>query len=110
MPLYYLCNRNGDDGKRPVFGDFFYLFVVQGGFGFSNGVLGSSCMMTAGLVGNDGGEEEVAEMDGDGGQEGEGRRQGQQAQRGKQKEAAGGWMSLMLVVGLSVGSLMSFAF
>ncbi|KAL9112571.1 MAG: hypothetical protein Q9227_003142 [Pyrenula ochraceoflavens] len=59
--------------------DTFYLVVVQFLFGLSNGYLGSSCMMGAG--------EWVAE---------------------EEKEAAGGFMGLCLVGGLSVGSLLSF--
>ncbi len=59
--------------------DFFYLGVVQLWFGISNGYLGSSCMMAAG--------EWVEE---------------------EQREAAGSWMGLCLVAGLTVGSLLSF--
>ena len=118
IPLYYLCNRSGD-GKGAVFGDFFYLLFVQGGFGFSNGVLGSSCMMTAGLVGDDddggkmglgGGDDDEGGGEGEGGGRRRRRGRGQEGGRGNLKEAAGGWMSLMLVVGLTVGSLLSFAF
>lgn len=59
--------------------DAFYLFVVQFLFGLSNGYIGSSCMMGAG---------EWVEKE--------------------EREAAGGFMSLMLVGGLTVGSLLSF--
>ena len=59
--------------------DAFYLLVVQFGFGVSNGYIGSECMM--------GTAEWVEE---------------------NEREAAGGFMSLMLVGGLSVGSLLSF--
>ncbi len=59
--------------------DFFYLGVVQLCFGASNGYLGSSCMMGA--------VEWVAE---------------------EEREAAGSWMGLCLVAGLTVGSLLSF--
>lgn len=62
-----------------VASDAFYLLVVQFGFGISNGYLGSECMIGA--------SEWVEETE---------------------KEAAGGFMSLMLVGGLSVGSLLSF--
>lgn len=62
-----------------VSSDAFYLLVVQFGFGTSNGYLGSECMMGA--------AEWVDESE---------------------REAAGGFMSLMLVGGLSVGSLLSF--
>ncbi|MCJ1482583.1 hypothetical protein MMC06_002749 [Schaereria dolodes] len=59
--------------------DVFYLVVVQFLFGLSNGYLGSTCMMgAAGWV-------DVEE-----------------------REAAGGFMGLMLVGGLTVGSLLSF--
>ncbi|KAG8531360.1 uncharacterized protein KY384_002989 [Bacidia gigantensis] len=78
IPLYMLCNR-GLDKRSGGGGDFFYLVIVQAGFGVSNGLVGSLCMMgSAGYV-----EEE-------------------------EKEAAGGFMGLMLVGGLSVGSLLSF--
>lgn len=60
--------------------DAFYLLVVQLLFGVSNGFLGSTCMMAA--------PEWV--------EEGE-------------REAAGGFMGLMLVSGLTIGSLLSFA-
>ncbi|KAE8392383.1 hypothetical protein ETB97_012686 [Aspergillus alliaceus] len=59
--------------------DFFYLFIVQLLFGISNGYLGSSCMMGAGQWVPD-----------------------------DEREPAGGFMSLMLVAGLTAGSLMSF--
>ena len=62
-----------------VASDAFYLLVVQLGFGISNGYVGSECMMGA--------AEWVEESE---------------------MEAAGGFMSLMLVGGLSVGSLLSF--
>lgn len=59
--------------------DFFYLIIVQFLFGLSNGYLGSSCMMGAG--------EWVAP---------------------EEREVAGGFMGMMLVGGLAVGSLLSF--
>ncbi|PYH96789.1 nucleoside transporter [Aspergillus ellipticus CBS 707.79] len=59
--------------------DFFYLFVVQVLFGVSNGYLGSNCMMGAG-----------------------------QWVSPEEREPAGGFMGLMLVGGLTAGSLMSF--
>ncbi|KAF1941898.1 hypothetical protein EJ02DRAFT_346676 [Clathrospora elynae] len=59
--------------------DFFYLFIVQLLFGITNGYLGSSCMM---------GFSEWVEPD--------------------ELEAAGGFMSLCLVAGLTVGSFLSF--
>ena len=60
--------------------DVFYLVVVQLLFGLSNGFLGSTCMIGAG---------EWVEPD--------------------EREAAGGFMALCLVGGLTVGSLASFS-
>ena len=60
--------------------DAFYLGVVQLLFGVSNGYIGSSCMMAAGLP-------MVAD---------------------EEREAAGAFMGFCLVFGLSVGSLLSF--
>lgn len=62
-----------------VASDAFYLLIVQFGFGLSNGYVGSECMMGA--------ADWVDETE---------------------REAAGGFMVLMLVGGLSVGSLLSF--
>jgi equilibrative nucleoside transporter 1/2/3 len=62
-----------------VSSDVFYLFVVQALFGLSNGYVGSSCMM---------GFAEWVEPE--------------------EREAAGGFMSLCLVAGLTVGSFLSF--
>jgi equilibrative nucleoside transporter 1/2/3 len=59
--------------------DFFYLVVVQLFFGLTNGYLGSICMIGAG-----------------------------QWVDPEEREAAGGFMGLMLVGGLAVGSLLSF--
>lgn len=59
--------------------DAFYLIIVQFLFGLSNGWLGSNCMM---------GAAEWVEAE--------------------EREAAGGFMGLMLVAGLTVGSLLSF--
>lgn len=59
--------------------DAFYLLVVQFLFGISNGYIGSNCMM---------GSAEWVEAD--------------------EREAAGGFMSLSLVAGLTVGSFLSF--
>jgi solute carrier family 29 (equilibrative nucleoside transporter), member 1/2/3 len=59
--------------------DIFYLIVVQLFFGVSNGYLGSICMIGAG---------EWVETE--------------------EREAAGGFMGLMLVAGLAAGSLLSF--
>ncbi len=78
LPLYLLCNVRGRGGF--IRSDAFYLFVVQLGFGLTNGWLGSSCMMGA------------TEWVGEG-----------------EREATGGFMGLNLVAGLTVGSLLSFA-
>jgi solute carrier family 29 (equilibrative nucleoside transporter), member 1/2/3 len=59
--------------------DVFYLFIVQFLFGLTNGYLGSECMMGAG--------DWVSS---------------------EEREASGGFMGLMLVAGLTVGSLLSF--
>lgn len=59
--------------------DLFYLVVVQLLFGLTNGYLGSTCMIGA-----------ATWVDED------------------EREAAGGFMSLCLVIGLTVGSLASF--
>jgi equilibrative nucleoside transporter 1/2/3 len=74
----YLLCNIGGRGAI-VQSDFFYLFVVQLLFGVSNGYLGSSCMMGAG---------QWVSVD--------------------EREAAGGFMSMVLVGGLAAGSLMSF--
>ncbi|RMD43363.1 hypothetical protein DV735_g1757, partial [Chaetothyriales sp. CBS 134920] len=62
-----------------VHSDFFYLGVVQFLFGLTNGYLGSECMMGAG-----------------------------QWVAPDEAEAAGGFMGLLLVSGLTTGSLLSF--
>ena len=68
------------DGRGAVINsDVFYLVIVQLGFGISNGWLGSSCMM---------GAAEWVDA--------------------SEREAAGGFMGLALVSGLTVGSLLSF--
>ncbi|KAM5351439.1 hypothetical protein ACJ41O_004162 [Fusarium nematophilum] len=59
--------------------DFFYLFIVQLLFGVTNGWLGSSFMMASGEWVDEG-----------------------------EREAAGGFMGLCLVAGLTMGSLLSF--
>jgi equilibrative nucleoside transporter 1/2/3 len=74
----YLLCNVGGKGAA-VSSDFFYLVVVQLLFGVTNGYLGSSCMM--GFV-------EWVDAE--------------------EAEAAGGFMSLCLVGGLTVGSFMSF--
>lgn len=69
------------EGKGAVIqSDAFYLFVVSFGFGATNGWLGSTCMMGAGDYVEEG-----------------------------EREAAGGFMAINLVAGLTAGSLLSFA-
>lgn len=70
---------NIKDRGAAISSDFFYLVIVQFLFGLTNGYLGSECMMGAG--------DWVAP---------------------EEREAAGGFMGLMLVGGLTVGSLLSF--
>lgn len=83
IPLYLLCNIQPADGpasvSKTVRSDMFYLLAVQFPFGLSNGYIGSCTMMGAGDFVEEG-----------------------------EREAAGGFMSLMLVAGLTVGSLASF--
>lgn len=104
VPLYYLCNLQHSGGGEAVTfaaravealatvaapsgagntvkGDLFYLLVVQLPFGLSNGYIGACCMMAATS------EKYVKEHE---------------------REAAGSWMGLCLVLGLTVGSLLSF--
>ncbi|KAL6229974.1 hypothetical protein BDW75DRAFT_234790 [Aspergillus navahoensis] len=77
IPLYLLCNVSGRGAI--ISSDFFYLFIVQGLFGITNGFLSSCCMMGAGYFVS-----------------------------AEEREPAGGFMSLMLVAGLATGSLLSF--
>ena len=77
IPLYLLCNIKGQGAV--IDSDFFYLVIVQFLFGFTNGWIGSSCMMAA---------PEWVQQD--------------------EREATGGFMGLVLVAGLTVGSLLSF--
>lgn len=74
----YLLCNLNGKGAK-VSSDAFYLLVVQLFFGISNGYIGSNCMM--GFV-------EWVEAE--------------------EREAAGGFMSLCLVAGLTVGSFLSF--
>lgn len=74
----YLMCNIRGEGAK-VQSDFFYLFVVQLLFGITNGYLCSSCMIGA--------AQWVDE---------------------EEREAAGAFMSLMLVAGLTAGSLLSF--
>jgi equilibrative nucleoside transporter 1/2/3 len=62
-----------------VSSDFFYLVAVQLLFGLSNGYVGSICMIGAGVWADE-----------------------------SEREAAGGFMGLCLVAGLTAGSLLSF--
>jgi len=74
----YFLCNVGGKGAR-IESDAFYLLVVQVLYGISNGYVGSSCMM--GFV-------EWVEVE--------------------EREAAGGFMSLCLVAGLTAGSFLSF--
>lgn len=78
LPLYLLCNIEGKGAK--IHSDAFYLFVVQFGFGTTNGWLGSLAMMKASDFVDD-----------------------------EEREASGGFMVMNLVGGLTFGSLLSFA-
>lgn len=75
----YLLCNIGGRGAI-VSSDFFYLVVVQLLYGLTNGWLGSSCMMASGEWVDDG-----------------------------EREVAGGFMGLCLVVGLATGSILSFS-
>lgn len=77
IPLYLLCNI-GNNGAI-INSDAFYLGVVQFGFGLTNGLIGSLCMMNAGQWVDEG-----------------------------EREASGGFMAVNLVAGLTAGSLLSF--
>lgn len=80
IPMYLMCNTGGKGATvGPGNSDFFYLVIVQFGFGLTNGFLGSICMM---------GASRYVSVD--------------------EREAAGGFMSMMLVAGLATGSLLSF--
>lgn len=78
MVPMYLLCNIGGRGAV-VPSDLFYLGVIQLIFGLSNGWLGSSCMMAAGEWVDEG-----------------------------EREAAGGFMGLCLVLGLTAGSVLSF--
>ncbi|KKA28519.1 hypothetical protein TD95_004604 [Thielaviopsis punctulata] len=75
----YLLCNIGGQGAA-VSSDFFYLFLVQLPFGLTTGWLASSCMMISSECVDEG-----------------------------EREAAGGFMGLSLVAGLSTGSLLSFS-
>jgi len=76
--LLYLLCNIGGRGAV-VPSDAFYLVIVQLIFGLTNGWLGASCMMAAGDYVED-----------------------------EEREAAGGFMGLCLVIGLAAGSFLSF--
>ena len=76
IPLYFMCNIRGQGAV--IESDFFY-WLVQLVFGFTNGWIGSNCMMAAPSFVN---EDEV--------------------------EPSGGFMGFCLVVGLACGSVLSF--
>ncbi|KAI5817166.1 nucleoside transporter-domain-containing protein [Pyronema omphalodes] len=76
IPLYMMCNVAGKGAA--INSDLFY-WLVQLGFGFTNGWVGTSAMVVAPDYVND-----------------------------DEKEACGGFMGLCLVMGLATGSVMSF--
>lgn len=76
VPLYLMCNVGGRGAV--VDSDIFY-WLVELAFGFTNGWVGTSCMIIAPDYVDD-----------------------------DEKEACGGFMGLCLVLGLSTGSLLSF--
>ncbi|KAI6246722.1 Nucleoside transporter [Erysiphe necator] len=78
IPLYFLCNLGGHGAK--INSDIFYLIIVSFGFGFTNGILSSLCLMNAG---------KYVDLE--------------------EREATGGFMVMNLLAGLTVGSLLSFA-
>lgn len=78
IPLYFLCNIDGHGAK--INSDIFYLLVVSFGFGMTNGLLNSLCMMNAGNY-----------------------------VTVEEREATGGFMVVNLLAGLTCGSLLSFA-
>ena len=77
VPIMQLCNIKGRGAV--IESDFFYLVIVQGLFGFTDGWIGTTCLM-AGPIWVDEAE----------------------------REAAGSFMGLALVVGLTLGSFLSF--
>lgn len=88
IPLFLMCNIRDDSGSNDgtssvpsaiIQSDVFYLVVVQLLFGLTNGILGSTCMMGA--------SQWVSPIE---------------------REAAAGFMSMMLVAGLATGSVLSF--
>ncbi|TQS34483.1 hypothetical protein Golomagni_05129 [Golovinomyces magnicellulatus] len=79
IPLYFLCNIGGRGAI--VKSDSFYLIFISAGFGFTNGLLSSLCLIKAG--------DYVLE---------------------EEREASGGFMIVNLQAGLMVGSLLSFSF
>ncbi|TAQ90362.1 hypothetical protein B7494_g1307 [Chlorociboria aeruginascens] len=78
LPLYFLCNIQNEGAI--IKSDAFYLFIVQFGFGLTNGWLASTTMM---------GAVEWVEED--------------------EREVTGSFMAVNLMAGLTAGSLLSFA-
>ncbi|KAI0998926.1 hypothetical protein K3495_g9269 [Podosphaera aphanis] len=77
IPLYFLCNLGGHGAI--IKSDLFYLVVVSGGFGVTNGWLSSMCLMSAGSYVEEG-----------------------------EREATSGFMIVNLMAGLMIGSFLSF--
>lgn len=80
IPMYYLCNIRGVASAPIIPSDLFYLLIVQGGFGLTNGMIGTLAMM---------GAREYVDPD--------------------EVEAVGAWMGLCLTAGLAAGSAASFS-
>lgn len=77
LPLYYLCNIGGHGAV--INSDAFYLIFVSGGFGLTNGILSSMCLLGANKMVDIG-----------------------------EREATSGFMIVNLMAGLMTGSLLSF--
>lgn len=80
VPFFFLCNLSKQEGDPVVNSDFFYIFL-QFIFGFTNGHCLSCCFMNVGNYVDD-----------------------------EQKEAAGGFTTIFLSLGLAAGSIFSYIF
>lgn len=107
IPLYAHCD-GGIKGGKWWDTEAFYFIVVQLGFGFGNGLLGSACIVgaTVNCTLDTAGEEDDGEerggliiSDRDGVKD---------EKREKEREVVGSFMALCLVFGLALGSFMSF--